>query len=57
LSFPGGPLSDEDRVVHAVEAGSDAAVRERLARDPWSDTHLQVDAIEPWSIRLAGRRL
>jgi hypothetical protein len=52
----GGPLADEHRVVHAVEAESDQAVRATLARDPWSGTHLVVDAIEPWTIRLDGRR-
>ena len=51
----GGPLADEQRVVHAVEAESEAAVRATLARDPWSETHLQVDAIDPWTIRLDGR--
>jgi hypothetical protein len=30
-------------------------VRATLARDPWSGTHLVVDAIEPWEIRLDGR--
>jgi hypothetical protein len=52
----GGPLSDEHRVVHAVEAESEGAVRATLARDPWSETHLRVDAIDPWTIRLDGRR-
>jgi hypothetical protein len=52
----GGPLADEVRVAHAVEAGSEDAVRETLARDPWSETHLVVDAIEPWTIRLDARR-
>ena len=51
----GGPLSDEHRVVHAVEAESEDAIRATLARDPWSETHLQVDTIEPWTIRLDGR--
>jgi uncharacterized protein YciI len=51
----GGPLADEHRVVHVVEASSEDAVRSTLARDPWSETHLQVDAIEPWTIRLDGR--
>jgi hypothetical protein len=37
----GGPLSDEQRVVHVVEAESENAVRATLARDPWSQTHLQ----------------
>jgi uncharacterized protein YciI len=52
----GGPLSDEFRVVHVVEAESADAVRASLARDPWSQTHLVVDAIDPWTIRLDGRR-
>src|SRR5215208_6552873 len=52
----GGPLADEHRVVHAVEADSEEAVRATLARDPWRDTHLRIDAIESWTIRLDGRR-
>jgi uncharacterized protein YciI len=52
----GGPLADEHRVVHAVEAESEEAIRATLARDPWSETHLQVDTIELWTIRLDGRR-
>jgi uncharacterized protein YciI len=53
----GGPLADEERVVHAVEAESEDAVRAALARDPWSGTHLVVDTIEQWTIRLDARRL
>ena len=52
----GGPLADEQRVVLAIEAQSEDAVRATLARDPWSETHLRIDAIEPWTIRLDGRR-
>jgi hypothetical protein len=51
----GGPLADEVRVVYAVEAASEEAVRARLARDPWSGSHLRVAAIDPWTIRLDGR--
>ena len=51
----GGPLSDEHRVVHAVEAESEDAIRATLARDPWSETHLRVDTIDLWTIRLDGR--
>ena len=51
----GGPLSDEVRVAHAVEAESEEAIRATLARDPWSETHLVIDSIEPWTIRLDGR--
>ena len=51
----GGPLADEVRTAHAVEAESEEAIRATLARDPWSGTHLEVDSIEPWTIRLDGR--
>ena len=52
----GGPLADEVRVAYAVEAESEEAVRATLARDPWSGTHLAVEAVEPWTIRLDGTR-
>jgi hypothetical protein len=52
----GGPLADERRVVLAVEATSEAAVRETLARDPWDQTHLVIDSVDGWTIRLDGRR-
>ena len=52
----GGPLADERRVVIAVEADSEASVRSTLARDPWSGTHLVVDSVDAWTIRLDGRR-
>jgi uncharacterized protein YciI len=52
----GGPVSDEERVVHAVESESEDAIRATFARDPWSETHLRVDSVEPWTIRLDGRR-
>ena len=51
----GGPLADEVRTAHVVEADSEEAVRTTLARDPWSETHLQVDSIDAWTIRLDGR--
>jgi hypothetical protein len=51
----GGPLADEERVAHAVEAGSEEAVRATLARDPWSGSHLVIETIDPWTIRLDGR--
>ncbi|HEX6421706.1 MAG TPA: hypothetical protein VFZ77_24600 [Acidimicrobiales bacterium] len=52
----GGPLADEHRVVLAVEAASEDEVRATLARDPWSGSHLVVDAVDAWTIRLDGRR-
>jgi uncharacterized protein YciI len=51
----GGPLADEHRVVLAIEAASEDEVRSTLARDPWHATHLVVDSVDPWTIRLDGR--
>jgi hypothetical protein len=53
----GGPLGDEMRTAHAVEASAEDEIRERLGRDPWSGTHLVVDSIDPWTIRLAKEGL
>jgi uncharacterized protein YciI len=51
----GGPLEDGHRVVHAIEAQDEQEVRDMLARDPWSGTHLVIDVVEPWTVRLDGR--
>jgi hypothetical protein len=51
----GGPLDDEERVVHVIEADSVAAIRDTLARDPWSESHLVIDSIDPWTLRLDSR--
>jgi uncharacterized protein YciI len=53
----GGPLFDEHRVIHVIEAGSEDEVRATLARDPWSETHLEVAAVEPWTLRLDARKM
>jgi uncharacterized protein YciI len=50
----GGPLPNR-RTAHAVEAESEEAVRATWARDPWSESHLLIESIEPWTIRLDGR--
>ncbi len=51
----GGPLADEETVVLAVEAASQSDVRATLALDPWSGSHLVVDRVDAWTIRLDGR--
>ena len=51
----GGPLADEERVVLALGAASEEDVRDTLARDPWSGSHLVVDSVDGWTIRLDGR--
>jgi hypothetical protein len=51
----GGPLADEERVAHAIEAADEEQVRATLALDPWSGSHLNVESVEPWTVRLDGR--
>jgi hypothetical protein len=50
----GGPISGR-RVVHVIEADSEDEIRSTLARDPWSESHLQIESIELWNVRLDGR--
>ena len=38
-----------------IEADSEETVRTTLADDPWSGTHLVVDCLDAWTIRLDGR--
>src|SRR4051812_3609350 len=52
----GGPLDDEQRVVLVVDADSADDVRTILASDPWNGSHLVVDTIDRWTIRLDGRK-
>jgi len=47
----GGPTV-YPRVPFAVSAADEAEVHAELARDPWHESHLVVQSIEPWTIRL-----
>jgi uncharacterized protein YciI len=51
----GGPLADERRVILVVDAPSEDEVRAVLGRDPWAGTHLVVESVDAWTIRLDGR--
>jgi uncharacterized protein YciI len=51
----GGPLADEHRVMLAVDAATADDVRAVFAQDPWSGSHLVLQTLEPWTIRLDGR--
>lgn len=48
----GGPLGNDDRALHVVDAGSEREIEERFAEDPWSDHLLTIASIEPWQILL-----
>jgi hypothetical protein len=50
----GGPIGEgdgEDSLL-VVDAESEAAVRQRLAGDPWIGDILTIKSIEPWSVWL-----
>jgi uncharacterized protein YciI len=50
----GGPLPDF-RTAHAMEAESEEELRAIWARDPWHESHLILESVEPWEIRLDSR--
>ena len=52
----GGPIGegDGDDVLLVVVAADQAAIRARLADDPWPDDLLTTLSIEPWSVWLRG---
>jgi len=51
----GGPLRGGPRVALVVESSSEAELEATLAADPWSESHLVTEAVDPWTIRLDGR--
>jgi uncharacterized protein YciI len=54
----GGPVGegDGDYALLVFAAESEAAVRARLVADPWEDTILRIESVEPWSVWLRGGR-
>jgi uncharacterized protein YciI len=53
----GGPVGDGMRFMHVVDAPDEAAIRHRLAEDPWVRSgHVRTVTVEPWKILLrAGK--
>lgn len=50
----GGPIGEGDgeNALLVVDAHDEAAIRARLAKDPWSDDLLTIASIRPWSVWL-----
>ena len=48
----GGPIGegDGDNALLVVDAASEAAIRARLADDPWGEDMLTIESIRPWSV-------
>ncbi|HXD58040.1 MAG TPA: YciI family protein [Thermoleophilaceae bacterium] len=50
----GGPTGtgEADNTFHVVDAPDEAAIRQRLAEDPWANDLLIVHSIRPWTVWL-----
>jgi len=50
----GGPIGDGDgdNALLIVAAEDEAALRARLAEDPWGEDMLTVESVRPWSVWL-----
>jgi uncharacterized protein len=50
-----GPLDEKD-VLLVVDAGSEEALRERFAADPWIENGmLTITSVRPWTVLLESR--
>ena len=53
----GGPLDGGRDTLHIVEAESEAAIRDRMAEDPWAANGMLTPvSIEGWTVLLDGLR-
>jgi uncharacterized protein YciI len=52
----GGPLPNGE-TAHAFQAESEEELRAIWVRDPWHESHLVLESVEPWEIRLDSREL
>jgi uncharacterized protein YciI len=51
----GGPVGGGERVLLVVRASSEAAIRARIATDPWTPLRLlPIVRIDPWQILLGN---
>jgi hypothetical protein len=50
----GGPVGEslDDDVVLVTDVDSEAAIRTRLADDPWMNGVLTIHSVEPWTVWL-----
>lgn len=53
----GGPVGEGDGedALLVVDLESEAAVRARLAEDPWGEDMLRTASVEPWTVFLRSR--
>ena len=53
----GGPIGEGDgeNALLVVDVDSEAAIRARLADDPWATNMLTIESVEPWSVWLRAK--
>lgn len=56
LGGPVGESLDADVLV-VMDAASEAAIRNRLADDPWMDSVLTIKSVEPWTVWLRSSQV
>ena len=39
-------------VLLVIDAEGEAAIRDRLAKDPWGEEMLTIESVRPWSVWL-----
>ena len=51
-----GPIGEEDgdNALLVVDAPDEAAIRARLADDPWGEEMLATESIRPWSVLIGA---
>ena len=52
----GGPVGEGDgqNALLVVDVESEAAIRARLAADPWKEDMLTIESVKPWTVLLRG---
>jgi uncharacterized protein len=55
----GGPVGtgDGDYALLVMVGQDETDLRRRLAADPWADSVVSIESIEPWVVWLGGERL
>ena len=54
----GGPVGEGDgeNALLVVDVDREAAIRARLAEDPWADDMLTIESVRPWSVWLRANQ-
>jgi len=55
----GGPVGDVDgqHAVLVIDADSEAEARSMFADDPWMDSILRIESVEPWTLWIGADML